>query len=146
MPGTQNNLPRNEGCFCKKTTNIHRFVEFCKSLVSEHIVVTDFITPRTFESFTSMPEGAVYSFDQSKGSKRPYFKTPIEGLYLASSSTFPGGGVEAVVVSGFRCVRDIESHKKIQLSEDKEVVLPPPVFSSGVSIEQAIKKRCSIRL
>ena len=80
--------------------------------ISKHIIVTNVVTPRTFEQFTSMPEGAIYAFDQSIGSKRPYFKTPIIGLYLASASTLPGAGVEAVVASGLICVRDILYHSK----------------------------------
>ena len=75
--------------------------------LSERIVVQDAATPRTFERYTSMPEGALYSFDQSIGVRRPYFKTPIKGLYLAGASTFPGGGVEAVVISGIICANDI---------------------------------------
>ena len=54
-----------------------------------------------------MPEGAIYAFDQSTETRRPYFKTPIRGLYLASASTFPGGGVEAVVIAGTICANDI---------------------------------------
>jgi all-trans-retinol 13,14-reductase len=75
--------------------------------LSKHIIVQDAATPRTFERYTSMPEGALYSFDQSMGVKRPYFKTPIKGLYLASASTFPGGGIEAVTISGIICANDI---------------------------------------
>jgi len=75
--------------------------------LSRHIIVQDAATPKTFERYTSMPEGALYSFDQSIGTKRPYFKTPIKGLYLASASTFPGGGIEAVVISGIICANDI---------------------------------------
>ncbi len=75
--------------------------------LSKHIIVQDAATPKTFERYASMPEGAIYSFDQSIGTKRPYFKTPIKGLYLASASTFPGGGVEAVVISGLICANDI---------------------------------------
>lgn len=75
--------------------------------LSEKIIVQDEATPKTFERYTFMPEGAIYSFDQSKGVKRPYFKTPIKGLYLASASTFPGGGIEAVVISGMICANDI---------------------------------------
>ncbi|MCD6362703.1 MAG: NAD(P)/FAD-dependent oxidoreductase [Synergistetes bacterium] len=72
-----------------------------------NILVKDAATPRTFEAYTSMPEGAIYSFDQSIDVKRPYFKSPIEGLYLASASTFPGGGIEAVIISGIICANDI---------------------------------------
>jgi len=75
--------------------------------LSKHIIVQDAATPKTFERYTLMPEGALYSFDQSIGVKRPYFKTPIKGLYLASASTFPGGGIEAVVISGIICANDI---------------------------------------
>jgi len=75
--------------------------------LSQHIVVQDEATPKTFERYTSMPEGAVYAFDQSINTKRPYFKTPIKGLYLASASTFPGGGIEAVVIAGIICANDI---------------------------------------
>ncbi len=75
--------------------------------LSKHIIVQDAATPKTLERYTSMPEGALYAFDQSIGVKRPYFKTPIKGLYLASASTFPGGGIEAVVISGMICANDI---------------------------------------
>ncbi|MEM0023837.1 MAG: NAD(P)/FAD-dependent oxidoreductase [Thermofilaceae archaeon] len=75
--------------------------------LSERIVVRDAATPKTFERYTSMPEGAIYAFDQSIETRRPFFKTPIKGLYLVGASTFPGGGVEAVVISGIICANDI---------------------------------------
>ncbi|MCX8170579.1 MAG: NAD(P)/FAD-dependent oxidoreductase [Candidatus Bathyarchaeota archaeon] len=75
--------------------------------LSERIIVKDAATPRTLERYTSMPEGAIYAFDQSIGIRRPYFKTPIKGLYLAGASTFPGGGIEAVTISGIICANDI---------------------------------------
>jgi all-trans-retinol 13,14-reductase len=75
--------------------------------LSKYIIVQDAATPKTFERYTSMHEGALYSFDQSIGVKRPYFKTPIKGLYLAGASTFPGGGIEAVTISGMICANDI---------------------------------------
>lgn len=75
--------------------------------LSKHIIVQDAATPKTFERYTSMPEGAIYAFDQSIGVKRPYFKTPIKGLYLVGASTFPGGGIEAVTISGIICANDI---------------------------------------
>ncbi|HDI75577.1 MAG: all-trans-retinol 13,14-reductase [Thermoprotei archaeon] len=75
--------------------------------LSKHIVVLDAATPKTFERYTLMPEGAIYSFDQSIKTKRPYFKSPVKGLYLASASTFPGGGIEAVTIAGIICAHDI---------------------------------------
>ncbi|NOZ83773.1 MAG: NAD(P)-binding protein [Epsilonproteobacteria bacterium] len=79
--------------------------------LSKHIIVQNAATPKTFERYTFMPEGAIYAFDQSIGTKRPYFKTPIKGLYLASASTFPGGGIEAAVMSGMICANDVCSWK-----------------------------------
>ncbi len=75
--------------------------------LGKRIVVQDAATPKTFERYTLMPEGAIYSFDQSIETKRPRFKTPIKGLYLVGASTFPGGGIEAVVISGIICANDI---------------------------------------
>lgn len=82
--------------------------------LKKHIVAKNVVTPRTFEQFTSMPEGAIYSFSKARGHKRPYFKTPITGLYLASASTGFGGGVEAVAHAGLRCAGDIRrsAHRK----------------------------------
>ncbi len=87
-----------------------KLIERAEKLIpglSKHIVVMDAATPKTYERYTSMPEGAIYSFDQSIHTKRPYFKTPIRGLYLASASTFPGGGIEAVTISGIICANDV---------------------------------------
>lgn len=75
--------------------------------LSNSISVLDAATPRTFESYTSMPEGAMYGFDQSVNTRRPHFRTPIKGLYLAGASTFPGAGIESVVMSGIICANDI---------------------------------------
>jgi len=70
-----------------------KLIEKAEKLIpdlSKHIVVMDAATPKTYERYTSMPEGAIYSFDQSIRTKRPYFKTPIRWLYLASASHVPG--------------------------------------------------------
>ncbi len=94
----------------KKRAYAEALIEKAEKVIpglSRHIVVRDAATPRTFERYTSMPEGAIYAFDQSIDVRRPYFKTPIKGLYLASASTFPGAGIEAVVISGMICANDI---------------------------------------
>ena len=94
----------------KKREFAEKLVKKAESVIpnlSKHIIVQDAATPKTFERYTFMPKGAIYAFDQSIHTKRPYFKTPINGLYLASASTFPGGGIEAVVISGAICANDI---------------------------------------
>lgn len=78
--------------------------------LSRHIVVKDAATALTVERYSLSSEGAIYGVEQSPdqmGDFRPYFKTPIEGLYLAGASTFPGAGVEAVVISGAIAANDI---------------------------------------
>ncbi len=76
--------------------------------LSRHIVVQDAATPRTFARYTLNPKGCIYGFEQSRHAPpRPYFKTPVKGLYLAGASTFPGAGIEAVVISGIIAANDI---------------------------------------
>ncbi len=75
--------------------------------LKERIIFQEAATPKTFERYNLMPEGAVYSLDQSIATKRPFFKTPVKGLYLAGASVFPGAGVEPAVVSGRICAADI---------------------------------------
>ncbi|HBS47969.1 TPA: all-trans-retinol 13,14-reductase [Candidatus Dependentiae bacterium] len=79
--------------------------------LSKKILVRDISTPYTFERYTSMPEGAIYAFDRSKNKNVPYFKSPIEGLYLASASA-KAGGIEAVVIAGIWCKHDILNWKR----------------------------------
>ena len=80
--------------------------------ISDRVVDLDAATPRTLESYTSMPEGALYGFDQSVGSRRPHFRAPIKGLYFAGASTFPGAGVESALMSGATCANDISGWGK----------------------------------
>ena len=89
------------------TTFLVRKAEEIIPDLSSSIAVIDAATPHTFESYTSMPEGALYGFDQSVNTRRPHFRTPIKGLYLAGASTFPGAGIESVVMSGIICANDI---------------------------------------
>ncbi len=75
--------------------------------LSDNVATLDAATPRTLESYTSIPEGALYGFDQSVSTRRPHFRAPIKGLYFAGASTFPGAGIESVVISGTICANDI---------------------------------------
>lgn len=78
--------------------------------LSAHVVLRDAATALTFERYARASEGAIYGIDQSPdqtGEDRPHFKTPIQGLYLAGASTFPGAGIEAVVISGVIPADDI---------------------------------------
>ncbi len=105
--------------YMKKKEVAERIIQKAEKVIpnlSKHIVVQDAATPKTFEAYTLTPEGAIYSFDQSIETKKPYFKTPIKGLYLVGASTFPGGGVEGVVISGIICANDIMSWRSTDFS------------------------------
>ncbi len=71
------------------------------------VEVSDAATPKTLERYTGVPKGATYIFDHSIGVRRPDFKTPIKGLYLAGASVNPGGGIPTASVSGRICANDI---------------------------------------
>ena len=108
QPGTPEYARYKETLAQQKITKIEKVIPE----LHKHIVIKEVLTPRSFERFTSMPKGAIYSFDQSVGKQRPYFKTPLKGLYLASSSTGLGAGVEAVIMMGLQCASDILKSQK----------------------------------
>jgi all-trans-retinol 13,14-reductase len=75
--------------------------------LSRHIIVQDAATPKTIERYTLMPEGSLEGLEETIENQKPCFKTPLKGLYLAGSSTYPGGGIELVIMSGLICANDI---------------------------------------
>lgn len=76
-----------------------------------HLVCSKIVAPRDLQELTCIPQGAIYCFDESSVQSRPYFKSPIRGLYLANASS-AGGGVEAVIIGGITCKHDITGWKK----------------------------------
>lgn len=95
--------------------NIINRLEIIIPGISERIIVQEAGTPKTFERYNFMPEGAVYAIDQSIDSKKPFFKTSVKGLYMVGASVFPGAGVEGTIISGMICANDI-CNWKIKLS------------------------------
>jgi len=70
-----------------------------------HIVYRQEATPATFERYLRTTGGAIYGL--STRSMRPSRRTPIAGLSLVGAGTFPGSGVEAVVISGMSVAEDL---------------------------------------
>jgi len=64
----------------------------------DHIITRDAATPATVKRYTGHPSGAIYG--SALGNERLPHQTPIRHLYLVGASAWPGGGVEAVVISG----------------------------------------------
>jgi phytoene dehydrogenase-like protein len=69
-----------------------------------HIVYKEAGTPATFLRYTMSSDGAIYG--PKLGQSLP-FKAPIRNLYLVGSGTFPGAGIEAVVISALIAANDI---------------------------------------
>ena len=76
--------------------------------LADHIVVQDAATPRTLERYTLTPRGSGEGIRWSTEAPLPWFKTPVEGLYLAGCSTYPGAGAELALMSGIICANDID--------------------------------------
>ena len=70
-----------------------------------HVVYRQEATPATFERYLRTTGGAIYGL--SSRSVRPSRRTPIAGLSLVGAGTFPGPGVEAVVISGMSVADDL---------------------------------------
>lgn len=79
--------------------NVEKIIPF----LSKHIVTKKIITPLDIEKYSSTTEGAMYGWENSIahiGSRRLSPITPISGLYLVGSWTYPAGGFRPGVISG----------------------------------------------
>ncbi|MDK2856791.1 MAG: all-trans-retinol 13,14-reductase [Bacillota bacterium] len=88
----------------KKETHAQALLALAEELIPglrAHIVHREAATPATFARYTGATGGAIYGLTcpGSAGERLPR-QTPIRNLYLTGSSTFPGPGIEAVVISG----------------------------------------------
>jgi phytoene dehydrogenase-like protein len=87
-----------------------------------HIVHKEAATPATFTRYTTSNEGAIYGPKLGQGLP---FKSPIRNLYLVGSGTFPGAGIEAVVISALIAADDILP-RSAHFVEGKETVQEVP--------------------
>ena len=71
----------------------------------DHIITRDAATPATVVRYTGHPSGTIYG--SMLGNKRLPQQTPVRHLYLVGASTWPGSGVEAVVISGILAANTI---------------------------------------
>jgi all-trans-retinol 13,14-reductase len=103
--------PRGTPAYQKlKQEAASRLIELASRVIpdlTQQIIVQDAATPKTLERYTLAPEGSGEGIFWSTEVPRPWFKTPVKGLYLAGSSTYPGAGVELALMSGVICANDI---------------------------------------
>jgi phytoene desaturase len=91
----------------EKPRFLERTIENLSKVVpglKDHVVLSDCSTPLDFERRLLLPEGAIYCLQQDLAAQavfRPSARSKnIGGLYLAGSSTHPGGGVPTTIASG----------------------------------------------
>ena len=101
--GTKDYLRQKEECAEALIKKLDKVIPGLR----RRIIVKDAATPKTLERYTCMPEGASEAFEETVDNPKPCFKTPVRGLYLTGSSTFPGSGIELVTMSGIICANDI---------------------------------------
>ncbi|MGE5571740.1 MAG: phytoene desaturase family protein [Bacteroidota bacterium] len=73
-------------------------------------------TPLTFERYTYNEKGAIMGWDARDFGEFLPFETPVENLYLVGQWTFPGGGVPAVMGSGYYVAQRILARDGIDLA------------------------------
>lgn len=72
--------------------------------IKDHIQVLELGTPRTTQRYTNNSNGCIYGWAQTieqGGTNRAYTKTSFENLMLAGAWSYPGGGYEGAIVSGY---------------------------------------------
>ncbi len=84
--------------------------------LKDHVVMADCATPLDYERNLLLPEGAIYCLQQDLAAQavfRPASKSKsVAGLYLAGSSTHPGGGVPSTIASGYIAANLIEEMER----------------------------------
>lgn len=85
-----------------------KLLEEGKKLIPEleNASIIKIITPLSFEELIAIPQGSIYGFSNPKKYVKPFFKSPIKGLYL-SSATCEGPSIESVIHNGILCSHDI---------------------------------------
>jgi prolycopene isomerase len=86
----------------------------------ERIEICETGTPRTMTRYTRNPLGTIYGYASTVTSHsihRPQPRTSVPGLYLAGAWTFPAGGFQGAIASGFHTARLV--------AEDVEGGVPP---------------------
>ncbi|MGL6008835.1 MAG: phytoene desaturase family protein, partial [Culicoidibacterales bacterium] len=104
--------------------------------VEGHVTTLELGTPVTMVRYTSNPGGAVYGFAQSttqSGFARPFVKTPIPHLYLASSWANPGGGYEGAILSGLTCAKQVLKAQVAVQPTEATTQMPVATFMQGMA-------------
>jgi phytoene dehydrogenase-like protein len=81
-------------------------IEWLRSRHGLDIEVTRVRSPREFERELNLYRGAIYGVSAAKGLTGLFpHRSPIDGLYLAGQTTYPGLGVPTAALSGIHASR-----------------------------------------
>lgn len=72
--------------------------------IENHIQVIELGTPKTMTRYTNNTSGSIYGWSQNLkqgGFKRTSFKTPFDNAIVVGAWSYPGGGYEGAMFSGF---------------------------------------------
>ena len=77
--------------------------------IEENIIIEEAFTPKDFEVFDSLPNGAVgwEAIPNQMGRKAIQQKTYLKNLYLSGQWTTPGQGINTCIISSMEAVRQI---------------------------------------
>ncbi len=113
--------------------------------LGDHIVLSEFATPRTMSRITRNHEGAIFGLSQTvgqSGSRRLRNRTPIEGLYLTGAWTWAGGGYEGAILSGVQTAASVlREHDAPRKAPPVSVPPPPPPDPSISPANTAVVSR-----
>jgi phytoene dehydrogenase-like protein len=87
-----------------------------------HIVYKEAGTPATFLRYTTSSDGAVYGPKLGEGLP---FKSPVRNLYLVGSGTFPGAGIEAIVISALIASNDVLPRNADFIAQTQDGIFMP---------------------
>lgn len=104
--------------------------------IEKHIKIMELGTPRTMQRYTNNLNGAVYGWAQNVnqgGFNRSYFKTPFNNAIVVSSWSYPGGGYEGAIYSGFIGALRLLSKKSTTTNHSNQLVSLPELMNGLVS-------------
>lgn len=86
----------------------NRSIDWLRSRHPMNIKVKRIRSPREFEKQLNLYRGAIYGVSAAKGLTGLFpHKTPIEGLYQAGQTTYPGLGIPTAALSGIHASRTL---------------------------------------
>lgn len=117
FPPIQQGIPADDWNTQKEEQVVVSAVKALSRLHDMDIVVSRVLGPKYFQEKLHLYQGAIYGLSPTAG-LGAYFshKAPIEGLFLAGQTTYPGYGVSSAAMSGILAAEALLKTKKVSSS------------------------------